>query len=132
MKKAVKATPIKETEKTSGSIVEQVPEPAWLFYVLSFIVPIAGIVVGVIYFSKTDEELKRFGKTCLVIAAIPIALFVLYILALLIFYVFVLLMLIAVYFFIFILIMMLAVIGAFSSASSVFTVGAAVLPAVVA
>lgn len=131
MKKTVKVTPIKETQITDGSIVEQIPEPAWLFYILSFIVPIAGIIVGVIYFTKTDEELKRFGKTCLIIAAIPIALFVLYILAVLIFYVFILLMLIAVYFFIFILIMMLAVVGAFPSASSVFTVGAAVLTIVI-
>lgn len=132
MKKPVKATPIKEMETTSRSIVERVPEPAWLFYVLSFIVPIAGIVIGVIYFTKTDEELKRFGKTCLVIAAIPIALFVLYILAVLIFYVFVLLMVVAVYFFIFILIMLLALLNAFPSASSVFTAGAAVLLTVVA
>jgi uncharacterized membrane protein len=41
-----------------------------LFYVLSFVVPIAGVVIGVIYFTKTDEDLKRFGKTCFIIAAI--------------------------------------------------------------
>jgi hypothetical protein len=44
---------------------EKRPEPAWLFYVLSFIEPVAGIVVGVIFMMKRDAASKDFGKICL-------------------------------------------------------------------
>jgi len=43
-------------------------EPKWLFYGLSFLVPIAGIVIGAIYMSKPDAEAKAFGKKCLIAA----------------------------------------------------------------
>lgn len=48
--------------------VERPPEPRWLFYVLSAIMPIAGVIIGVIFQSKPDEENRKFGKTCLYIA----------------------------------------------------------------
>jgi serine/threonine protein kinase len=44
------------------------PSPAWPFYVLSFVVPIAGIIVGAIYVSKPNEDCKEFGKKCLITA----------------------------------------------------------------
>lgn len=44
------------------------PEPRWLFYILSFIIPLAGIILGAIYLSKQDPECKKFGKTCLICA----------------------------------------------------------------
>jgi hypothetical protein len=44
------------------------PEPRWLFYVLSFIVPIAGIILGVIYLTKDDAECKTFGRNCMIAA----------------------------------------------------------------
>lgn len=44
---------------------ERRPEPAWLFYVLSFIEPVAGIVVGVIFMMKRGAACKDFGKICL-------------------------------------------------------------------
>jgi hypothetical protein len=47
---------------------EQVPEPRILFYLLSFFMPLAGIILGAIYLSKTDAELKKFGKNCLIAA----------------------------------------------------------------
>jgi uncharacterized Tic20 family protein len=47
---------------------EKPPEPRWLFYVLSFIVPLAGIVIGVIYATKQDPECNKFGKTCIIFA----------------------------------------------------------------
>ena len=51
---------------------ERPPEPRWLFYVLSFIVPLAGIVIGVIYLTKDDAECKKFGKTCIIAAVAAI------------------------------------------------------------
>ena len=51
---------------------ERPPEPRWLFFLLSFIVPIAGIVIGVIYLTKDDAECKKFGKTCIIAAVAAI------------------------------------------------------------
>jgi hypothetical protein len=45
------------------------PEPKWLFYVISFIVPLAGIIIGAIYLGKPDDDCKKFGKTCIIAAA---------------------------------------------------------------
>jgi len=50
------------------------PEPRWLFYVISFIVPLAGIIIGAIYLGKPDPACKAFGKRCLVAAFIPLLL----------------------------------------------------------
>jgi hypothetical protein len=44
---------------------EKRPEPTWLFYVLSFIEPVAGIIVGIIFMMKRDVACKDFGKFCL-------------------------------------------------------------------
>ncbi len=52
---------------------ETPPEPRWLFYVLSFIMPIVGIILGAIYMSKPYPEMKKFGKTCLICALAFIA-----------------------------------------------------------
>jgi hypothetical protein len=43
-------------------------EPEWLFYVISFLVPLAGIIIGAIYMGKPDTECKRFGKNCIIAA----------------------------------------------------------------
>jgi hypothetical protein len=43
-------------------------EPKWLFYIISFLVPLAGIIIGAIYMGKPDPECKRFGKNCLIAA----------------------------------------------------------------
>lgn len=45
-------------------------EPEWLWYVLSFIIPILGIILGAIYLGKPEPENKRFGKNCLMAAVI--------------------------------------------------------------
>lgn len=44
------------------------PEPQWLFYILSFIIPIAGIVIGAIYMGKGDAECREFGRNCIIAA----------------------------------------------------------------
>ncbi len=41
-----------------------------LLYIVSFLVPVAGIIIGVIYMGKEDEESKALGKTCLIIAIV--------------------------------------------------------------
>jgi len=51
---------------------ERPPEPRWLFYVLSFIVPLAGIIIGVIYMTKADPASKKFGKNCIIAAVAAI------------------------------------------------------------
>jgi hypothetical protein len=53
---------------------EAPPEPKVLFYVISFMVPIAGIILGALYLSKPDEANREFGKYCLLAAAINFAL----------------------------------------------------------
>jgi hypothetical protein len=45
-----------------------------LLYVVSFLVPLAGIIIGVIYMGKEDEESKALGKTCLIIAIVAFVL----------------------------------------------------------
>jgi hypothetical protein len=45
-----------------------------LFYVLSFIIPLAGIIIGVIYMQRPDEDSKQLGRTCLYIAIAAIVL----------------------------------------------------------
>jgi hypothetical protein len=50
------------------------PEPRWLFYGVSFVVPIAGIVLGALYLSKPDAPNKEFGKYCLIAALVNFAL----------------------------------------------------------
>jgi len=47
---------------------EMPPEPRWLFYVLSFFVPVAGIVIGAIYMGKADVDCRAFGKNCIIAA----------------------------------------------------------------
>lgn len=53
---------------------EAPPEPKWLFFVISFFVPVAGIVLGAIYLSKPDDPNKEFGKYCLLAALVNFAL----------------------------------------------------------
>jgi len=43
-------------------------EPKWLFYIISFLIPLAGIIIGAIYMGKSDPECKQFGKNCLIAA----------------------------------------------------------------
>ncbi len=74
-------------QQSGGGFGETIPEPKPLFYILSFIIPIAGIILGALFLSKPDEELKKFGKTCLILALIPIILLVLMICCYILFYV---------------------------------------------
>jgi hypothetical protein len=62
------------------------PEPRWLFYGVSFVVPIAGIVLGALYLSKPDAANKEFGKYCLIAALVNFAIGVSAILCMVLFY----------------------------------------------
>ena len=43
-----------------------------ILYVLSFAIPIVGIIVGIIFMSKGDPESNSLGKTCLAISIVAI------------------------------------------------------------
>lgn len=45
---------------------DEPPEPAWLFYILSFLIPLGGLILGAIFLSKPDRANKEFGKHCLI------------------------------------------------------------------
>lgn len=50
-------------------------EPKVLWYILSFIIPLLGIILGIIYMQKPEPEVKAFGKNCLIAAIIMIVLY---------------------------------------------------------
>ena len=43
-----------------------------LFYILSLIFPLAGFIIGIIYYAKQDPESKHVGKICIVLAVVGI------------------------------------------------------------
>ena len=38
------------------------------FYGLSVVIPLAGLIIGIVYMSKGDPESKSLGRTCLIIS----------------------------------------------------------------
>jgi hypothetical protein len=45
-----------------------------LLLLVSFFIPIAGIIIGIIYYQKPDEANKAFGKQALIVSVASIAL----------------------------------------------------------
>ena len=45
-----------------------------LFYILSFLIPLAGFIIGAIYWTKPDEPSKHVGKMCIIFAIVGILL----------------------------------------------------------
>lgn len=43
-----------------------------LFYILSFLFFIVGIIIGVIYYTKPDPESKHVGKMCIILAVVGV------------------------------------------------------------
>jgi FlaG/FlaF family flagellin (archaellin) len=43
-----------------------------LFYILSLVFPLAGFIIGVVYYSKGDPESKHVGKICIILAVVGI------------------------------------------------------------
>ena len=45
-----------------------------LFYILSILIPIVGIIVGIIWMNDENPEKKAVGKNCLIIAIVVMVL----------------------------------------------------------
>ncbi|MGQ9706025.1 MAG: hypothetical protein ACUVWP_03345 [bacterium] len=60
---------------TNGQ-VSKPPEPKWLIYLLSFLFWPVGLILGIIYWSKPEEENKAFGKKCILWMVIGIVLWI--------------------------------------------------------
>lgn len=58
-------------EPTAPKTQTKPPEPKILFYILSFLIGLFGIIFGIIYMTKEGEENKKFGKICLLLGLIP-------------------------------------------------------------
>ncbi len=43
-----------------------------LLYIVSFLIPIAGFIIGIVYYSKGDPESKHVGKICIILAVVEI------------------------------------------------------------
>ncbi len=43
-------------------------EPRWLWYLVSFILPVVGIILGILYRRKEIPESKDFGKKTIIAA----------------------------------------------------------------
>jgi hypothetical protein len=74
-KKRIRTAEEKGAVRKANAAEDMPPEPEWLFYILSFFVQIAGLVIGAIYMGKPNEECRRFGKNCIIAAIIPFLLY---------------------------------------------------------
>ncbi|MFC4799971.1 hypothetical protein ACFPA1_11510 [Neobacillus sp. GCM10023253] len=45
-----------------------------LLYILSFFIPVVGIILGIIWMNDQDVEKKGIGKTCLTVGIVSIVL----------------------------------------------------------
>jgi len=67
-------------ERCFSSLKEKVEEKIYFYppegflrilcYILSFLSPLLGFILGTIYFSQNNKENKTFGKNCFIIMAI--------------------------------------------------------------
>ena len=57
------------------------PEPKALFYILSFMIGLVGIILGIMYLGKEGPENKKFGKICLILGILPIVISILIVIA---------------------------------------------------
>lgn len=47
-------------------------EPRWLWYAISFILPVVGIILGILYRRKETPESKDFGKKTIIAAIVGV------------------------------------------------------------
>ncbi|TDK62274.1 hypothetical protein E2K98_09460 [Bacillus salipaludis] len=45
-----------------------------LLYILSFFIPVVGIILGIIWLNDQEPEKKQVGKTCLIVGIVAIVL----------------------------------------------------------
>jgi hypothetical protein len=60
--------------KNEGGGVEVSGGLKALLYILSFFIPVVGLIVGIIWMNGEDIEKKAIGKTCLTIGIVSIVL----------------------------------------------------------
>jgi len=46
----------------------------FILYAISFFIPLAGLIIGVIFLSRPDPESKNLGQTCLIVGIISFVL----------------------------------------------------------
>lgn len=46
-----------------------------LLYIVSFLIPIAGFIIGAIYYTKPEQEYKHVGKICIVLGLVAMVVF---------------------------------------------------------
>ena len=56
------------SEETIGDVIRLV------FYIVSLLIPVAGFIIGAIYYRKSSQELKAVGRDCLALACVGIVL----------------------------------------------------------
>jgi len=65
----------KQKDKKLSKIEEQIDDTTvFLLFILSFVIPLAGFIVGAIYASKDEEHYKHVGKMCLIFSVMNIVL----------------------------------------------------------
>ncbi len=47
-------------------------EPAWLWYFLSFVIPVVGIILGLRYRRRAAPESREFGKKTIIAAVLGV------------------------------------------------------------
>jgi hypothetical protein len=60
-----------------GKVIEQKYSTGmrWLLYILSFLIPLVGLIAGIVLMTKDDEESKQVGKNCLIALVLSIVLY---------------------------------------------------------
>ncbi|HDQ73943.1 MAG TPA: hypothetical protein ENN19_17880 [Chloroflexi bacterium] len=43
-----------------------------ILYLLSFFIPLVGVIIGLVFMSRPDPESKQMGQTCLILGVISI------------------------------------------------------------
>lgn len=46
----------------------------YVLYIISFLMPIIGIIIGIIFMISSEPEKKKVGKNCLILAIVSIVL----------------------------------------------------------
>ncbi|MEA3339454.1 MAG: hypothetical protein U9R15_05755, partial [Chloroflexota bacterium] len=46
----------------------------FILYAISFLIPLAGVIIGVIFLSRPDPESKSMGQTCLILGIVSFVL----------------------------------------------------------
>jgi hypothetical protein len=75
---------------TNCAIISKREEPAfrapegalkWLCYIVSFISPLAGFVMGVIFLSARDQACRTFGRHCMIVVCLSLALIFIFVIS---------------------------------------------------